>query len=78
MLLFEYCALMFIYVIVVYVSSDPSTYMVRYFCIEEPLHLLWFHIQTCTLHLWVHYRWSRCLQPPEWGWLLRHFPSTMP
>jgi hypothetical protein len=29
MLLFEHCAMMFIYVIAVYVSSDPSTYIVR-------------------------------------------------
>jgi hypothetical protein len=29
MLLLEYYAMMFIYVIVVYVSSEPSTYMVR-------------------------------------------------
>jgi hypothetical protein len=29
MLLFEHCVMMFIYVIVVYVSSDPGTYMVR-------------------------------------------------
>jgi hypothetical protein len=29
MLLFEHCAMMFIYVIVVYVSSDPGTYIVR-------------------------------------------------
>jgi hypothetical protein len=29
MILFEQCALMFIYVTVVYVSSDPGTYMVR-------------------------------------------------
>jgi hypothetical protein len=28
-LLFEHCAMMFIYVIVVYVSSDPGTYIVR-------------------------------------------------
>jgi hypothetical protein len=29
MLLFEHCAMMFIYVIVVYVNSDPVTYIVR-------------------------------------------------
>jgi hypothetical protein len=29
MLLFEHCAMMFIYVITVYVSSDPGTYIVR-------------------------------------------------
>jgi hypothetical protein len=29
MLLFEQCALMFIYVTAVYVSSDPGTYIVR-------------------------------------------------
>jgi hypothetical protein len=29
MLLFEHCAMMFIYVIAVYVSSDPDTYIVR-------------------------------------------------
>jgi hypothetical protein len=29
MLLFEHCATMFIYVIAVYVSSDPGTYIVR-------------------------------------------------
>jgi hypothetical protein len=29
MLIFEHCAMMFIYVIAVYVSSDPGTYMVR-------------------------------------------------
>jgi hypothetical protein len=29
MLLFEHCAMMFIYVIAVYVSSDPGTYIVR-------------------------------------------------
>jgi hypothetical protein len=29
MLLFEHCAMMFIYVIAVYVSSDPGMYMVR-------------------------------------------------
>jgi hypothetical protein len=29
MLLFEHCATMFIYVIAVYVSSDPDTYIVR-------------------------------------------------
>jgi hypothetical protein len=28
MLLFEHCVMMFIYIIVVYVSSDPITYMV--------------------------------------------------
>ena len=29
MLLFEHCAMMFVYVIAVYVSSDPGTYIVR-------------------------------------------------
>jgi hypothetical protein len=29
MLLFEHCVMMFIYVIAVYVSSDPGTYIVR-------------------------------------------------
>jgi hypothetical protein len=29
MLLFEHCAMMFIYVIVVHVSSNPDMYMVR-------------------------------------------------
>ena len=29
MLILEHCAMMFIYVIAVYVSSDPGTYMVR-------------------------------------------------
>jgi hypothetical protein len=29
MLLFEYYTMVFIYVIAVYVSSDPGTYMVR-------------------------------------------------
>jgi hypothetical protein len=29
MLLSEYCTMMFIYIIVVYVSSDPNMYMLR-------------------------------------------------
>jgi hypothetical protein len=29
MLLFEHCAMMLIYVIAVYVTSDPGTYIVR-------------------------------------------------
>jgi hypothetical protein len=36
MLLFEHCAMMFIYVIAVYVSSDPGTYIVR----------IWFAFKT--------------------------------
>jgi hypothetical protein len=37
MLLFEHCAMMFIYVIAVYVSSDPGTYIVRIrFTFQKP------------------------------------------
>jgi hypothetical protein len=37
MLLFEHCAMMFIFVIAMYVSSDPGTYIVRIrFAFQKP------------------------------------------